>query len=135
MPIQQFTVGRVYTFNTYAPEVLGLTQINVKCVAITNAQNALSDGIDIKSMHERIRPHLPAGYNNDPLTMTYVKLRNVSGLETIYSMDWINMATVKETSPRRIVATINGVSEADVNTIREALVIQGYTDIQLSLTD
>ncbi len=135
MPIQQFTVGRVYTFNTYAPEVLGLTQINVKCVAIMNAQNALSDGIDIKAMHERIRPHLPAGYNNDPLTMTYVKLRNVSGLETIYSMDWINMATVKETSPRRIVATINGVSEADVNTIREALVIQGYTDIQLSLTD
>lgn len=135
MPIQQFTVGRVYTFNTYAPEVLGLTQINVKCVAIMNAQNALSDGIDIKAMHERIRPHLPAGYNNDPLTMTYVKLRNVSGLETIYSMDWINMATVKETSPRRIVATINGVSEADVNTIREALVMQGYTDIQLSLTD
>lgn len=135
MPIQQFTVGRVYTFNTYAPEVLGLTQINVKCVVIMNAQNALSDGIDIKAMHERIRPHLPAGYNNDPLTMTYVKLRNVSGLETIYSMDWINMATVKETSPRRIVATINGVSEADVNTIREALVMQGYTDIQLSLTD
>lgn len=134
MPIQQFTVGRVYTFNTYAPEVLGLTQINVKCVAIVNAQTALKE-IDIMSMHERIRPHLPAGYNNDPLTMTYVKLRNVSGLETIYSMDWINMATVKETSPRRIVATINGVSEADVNTIREALVIQGYTDIQLSLTD
>ena len=135
MPIQQLTVGRLYTFNTYAPEVLGLTQINVKCVAIMNAQNALRDGIDIHAMHERIRPHLPTGYNNDPLTMTYVKLRNTSGLETIYSMDWINMATVKETSPRRIVATINGVSEADVNTIREALVIQGYTDIQLSLTD
>ena len=106
---RQLQIGKVYSFDTYAPEVLGTRIVNAKCLAVLDAQNAISNGVDIEALHEQMRPHLPVGYNNDPATMIYVKLVNSSGLETIYSMDWINLETLKETRADRIVATIDGV--------------------------
>lgn len=133
--ILHFTVGKVYSFNTYAPEVLGLKVTNSRCLAVMNAQNAISRGVDIVAMHARMRPHLPAGYNNDPYTMTYVEFENTSGLRTHMAMDWINMSTVEETDPNRIVATIDGVGPQDIDIIRGILVQQGYTNISLVLSE
>lgn len=133
--IRQLEVGKVYTFDTYAPEVLGTHIINVKCLAIFNAENAISNGLDIYSYHERMRAHLPVGYNNDPTTMVYVKLKNTSGRESIFAMDWINLSTISETKANRIVVTMNDVSLEDVEVIRKALVAQGYTDINIVLTE
>lgn len=132
---RQLQIGKVYSFDTYAPEVLGTRIVNAKCLAVLDAQNAISNGVDIEALHEQMRPHLPVGYNNDPATMIYVKLVNSSGLETIYSMDWINLETLKETRADRIVATIDGVSLEDIEIIRRALSIQGYTNFNLVLTE
>ena len=132
---RQLQIGKVYSFDTHAPEVLGTRIVNAKCLAVLDAQNAISNGVDIEALHEQMRPHLPVGYNNDPATMIYVKLVNSSGLETIYSMDWINLETLKETRADRIVATIDGVSIEDIEIIRRALSIQGYTNFNLVLTE
>ena len=67
--------------------------------------------------------------------MTYVKLVSVDGKETIYAMDWINRSTIQETSPNKITVTINGVSNNDVEIIRKALTMQGYTDISIVLSE
>ena len=40
MPVTQLQVGKTYSFDTYAPEVLGTRIINAKCLAILNAENA-----------------------------------------------------------------------------------------------
>lgn len=133
--IRQLEVGKVYSFDTYSPEVLGTRLINVECLAVMNAQTAISSGLDIKSFHERMKPHLPAGYNNNPFDMTYVKLVSVDGKETIYAMDWINRSTIQETSPNKITVTVNGVSNNDVEIIRKALTMQGYTDISIVLSE
>ena len=69
------------------------------------------------------------------MTMIYVKLVNSSGLETIYSMDWINLETLQETRADRIIATIDGVSIEDLEIIRRALSIQGYNNFNLVLTE
>lgn len=135
MSKRQLEVGKVYSFKTFAPEVLGLKVINVKCIAVLNAANAVAAGLDIRAMHERVRPHLSPGYNNDPFTMVYVRLKNTSGQESIFAMDWINTDTLEETSPNRIVVTVDGVSMSDVEIIRRALVIQGYDKINLVLTE
>ena len=47
--IRQLEVGKVYSFDTYSPEVLGTRLINVECLAVMNAQTAISSGLDIKS--------------------------------------------------------------------------------------
>lgn len=132
---KQLQIGKIYSFDTYAPEVLGTRIANAKCLAVLNAQNAISNGVDIFAYHEQMRPHLPVGYNNDPMTMIYVKLVNSSGLETIYSMDWINLETLQETRADRIIATIDGVSIEDIEIIRRALAVQGYNNFNLVLTE
>ena len=132
---RQLQIGKVYSFDTYAPEVLGTRIVNAKCLAVLNAQNAISNGVDIIALHEQMRSHLPVGYNNDPMTMIYVKLVNSSGLETIYSMDWINLETLRETRADRIIAIIDGVSLEDLEIIRRALSIQGYNNFNLVLTE
>ena len=50
-------------------------------------------------------------------------------------MDWINRSTIQETSPNKITVTINGVSNNDVEIIRKALTMQGYTDISIVLSE
>lgn len=135
MPVTQLQVGKTYSFDTYAPEVLGTRIINAKCLAILNAENAISDGLDIISFHERMRSHLPVGYNNDPFSMIYVKLRNTSGNESIFALDWINLTTVQETKANVINVTLNDVSPEDIEIIRRALVAQGYSDLSITLVE
>lgn len=133
--IKQLEVGMVYSFDTYSPEVLGVRLINVECLAVMNAATAIASGLDIVSYHERMRPHLPAGYNNDPFTMTYVKLVSSDNKETIFAMDWINLDTLESTKPNKIVVTIENVSRSDIEVIRKALVLQGYSNLNIMLSE
>ena len=130
-----FVVGKVYSFDTYAPDVLSTRIINAKCLAILNAQNAIANGLDVISFHERMRPHLPSGHNDDPLTMTYVKLLNSAGVETIFALDWINLTTLVETKANRIVITLDNVSIEDMEVLRKSITSRGYTNISMVLTE
>lgn len=133
--LRQLEVSKTYSVDTWSPEVLGSRLINVKCLAVLSSKDAISAGLDIYAYHERMRPHLPAGYNNNPSTMIYVKVQSMDGKETILAMDWLNLETLVETNPKRALIEVNGVSVNDVEVIRRSLVIQGYSDISITLTE
>lgn len=133
--LKQLEVKKIYSFDTQSPEVLGTRMNNVMCIGVLSAQDAIAGGLDVISFHERMRPHLPNGYNNDPMTMVYVKIKATDGKETIIAMDWINLDTLKETNPTRALVEINDVSISDAEIIRRALAIQGYTDVNISFPE
>ena len=130
-----FEIGKTYSFDTYAPEVLNLSYSNVKIIAIMDADTASRSGVDIEAYHERVRPHLPVGYNKDPYTQTYIKFRAYSGKETVFSMSWINLDTLMQTEAKRIIATIDDVSMLDMDKLRQILVTNGYNSISLNLVE
>ena len=130
-----FEIGKTYSFDTLAPSVLSLRIINAKVVSVMDADTAARSGHDIMSWHERVRSHLPAGYNKDPNTHVYVKFRTYSGEETIFSTSWINMSTLMLTEAKRIIATVDDVSLTDMEVIRKLLIANGYTNINVTLVE
>lgn len=133
--VPQIKIHSIYSFDSYAPEKLGLHFKNVRMLAIMDAQSAIREGIDVIAWHEQIRSHLPSGYNDDPMTMVYLKIKSATGEETIISKDWINLSTLTETSSNRVVVTIDDVSQQDVETIRRILVTSGFPNISIKLTN
>ena len=67
--------------------------------------------------------------------MTYVKLLNSSGTETIFALDWINLTTLVETKANRIVITLDNVSIEDMEVLRKSITSRGYTNISMVLTE
>ena len=67
--------------------------------------------------------------------MTYVKLLNSAGVETIFALDWINLTTLVETQANRIVITLDNVSIEDMEVLRKAITSRGYTNISMVLTE
>lgn len=134
-PAKYFEIGKTYSFDTYAPEVLTTRINNVKIIAVMSAQEALQTGYPILEQHERVRPHLGPNAIKDPLTMTYVKFRAYSGKETVYSTSWINMDTLVETDAKQIVITVNQVGFEDQETLRRMLIASGYPDFSMNILE
>lgn len=130
-----FEIGKTYTFKTYAPEILGVNVVNVTCTAIMNASMATTMGLMIEHYHERMKPHLPNGYNNNPYTMQYLQFERTDGTKTIFALDWINLNEVEVVRSNTIQIEVNNVSVSDMEVIRRALVINGYVNISMKLKE
>lgn len=131
----RFKIHGIYSFDTYAPDILGTRIANVKVLAIMDSQTAIKEGVDVLGLHERIRSYLPVGYLDDPLEMTYLKVKNTLGEETVFAIDWINIATLVENTSSKIKVTLNGVGYDDIAVIRKALSLTGYSDFKITLSE
>ena len=126
-PSINLTVGNIYHFATRVPDEIGAKWSNVKCLAIMNAQTAVQNGVDIVGMHYRVRSLLPDGVSDDPSSMTYIKFRNSSGVESIIPTTWINMDTLQETKSENITIKLKDASFEDMDNVRRLLLSNGYS--------
>lgn len=126
-------IGSLYSFDTYVPSLLGIKINNALLLAKMNANEALNNGLDVISWHDRVKAQLPTGANDDPMTMTYVKFKLSDGNTTIFAVDWINESTIIETKGNKIVVTLEDVSVNDAEIIRKALTANGYINFTVSI--
>lgn len=132
-----YVLGKTYSFNVYAPNVLGTDFQNVKLLAIMDADTATRSGLDIYSQHRKIYPYVPAevGMPDDPTQYNYIQIITQAGNRTILGMPWIDESSIEVVTAQTIVATIGGVTASDMAIIRQALAQNGYNNVKLTLSN
>ena len=127
-----FQIKGVYTFDVYPTSIIGTSFQNVTILAMMDFESALTFA-DINALHINVYPHLPSGTPDDPTSTDYLLIRTSSGISSIIGLSWINLDTVETVESRRATAVIENVTSADVTRIRDALVMNGFNDISITL--
>lgn len=127
-------VGKRYNFEVYAPNILGSFK-NVTVLGIVDSSMANREA-DVYALHIQIFSYLPPGSINDPTKYDYVIVRNENGSRTILGIPFIRTNTIEEVGSKRITVTIGGsVTSADVTRVRAALVANGFTELDVQISD
>lgn len=125
-------IKQVYSFDVYPVALLGNNFKNVTIVGVMDQEQANRE-IDTQALHIQVYPTLPAGTPNRPDGYNYVKIKFPSGNTTILGMAWIKDSTVVQVSTSTITAVISNVAPTDVSRLRDALIQNGFSNIQLSV--
>jgi hypothetical protein len=127
-------IGKVYSFDTWVPAILGNDYQNVTLQGEMDYETA-SRSRDVEADHARLFPLLPAGTPNNPEAYTYIKVKTLSGASVILGRPWINEATIETVNSSVMDVTIGGITASDIPTVRQALAANGYNNITITMRD
>ncbi len=123
-------LGKVYTFNTLAPGILGIIVKNAKLLGIIDYDAAIAyDTIDLK--FRTIYPLLPAGTPNQPRACAYYRFLSESGEKIVLADQWIDESTVEIIDHITFMVTFSGASIEDMSRVRDLLNAAGYTNYNM----
>lgn len=131
-----YKIGATYSFNTYAPGVLGNQYQNVKMLGVLSADLASRLGCDIQSLQQKVYPQVPAQNNmpTDPTQYNYIQIQLQNGSRTILGMPWIDESSIVAVTGQTITAIVGGVTADDMPIIRNLLAMNGYSQVSMSIS-
>lgn len=121
-----FQIGVSYNFATRAPSVLGAYVKNHMVKGIIDYDTACKY-INVDSMQRVVYPLLPPGTPNIPKAYSYILLRSKDNATTVLAYPWIDENTIEAVTSTIITVTVPSTNTDDVNRIRGALNLMGYT--------
>lgn len=128
-----FKIGKAYRFQTYAPALIGKGYDGATALAVLGFETANNFGVDLLARHKQIYPYLPTGTVNDPTAYTYLLVRLPDSSETtILGLPWIREESVEEVDSQTIAVKVYGCSSSDTQRIRDALVVAGFNQLEIS---
>lgn len=133
MTTPTFLIRQVYNFDVYPAALLGSNFKNVTVLALMDRDTA-NQNIDTQALHVQIYPLLPAGTPNSPDGYDYVKVKLASGETATLGIAWIKPDTVQLVDSRTITVQIAGASAVDVSRVRDALVQNGFSAINITIS-
>lgn len=123
--------GSTVRFNTLAPGVLGANRDNVTVVAVLDMDTAAVLA-DVRSKHAQVRNYIP-NLPQSAGSYSYVKLRYGNGDTEILGVPWIDADSIEVITSRKLVLTINDVSESTEQLVRQALLQNGISNFTLEV--
>lgn len=123
---------RTYNFDVYPVSLLGNIFKGVTVLAVMDDETA-NQYIDTQAMHVQVYPSLPVGSPNRPRDYSFVKLRLANGSTTIIGVPWIKDSTIQEITSSVIRAVISGATPSDLAKVRNCLVQNGFSNIEVTL--
>ncbi|QTH80341.1 hypothetical protein PA10_00141 [Pseudomonas phage pPa_SNUABM_DT01] len=122
-------VGKTVRFNTLAPNVLGANRDNVIVKAVLDLDTArlLSD---VRSKHAQVKPYI-ANLPEAAGSYSYVKLVHGNGQSEVLGVPWVDSSTIEIISDRKLVVTIDKVSDSTEQLVREALLQNGVSNFKI----
>lgn len=132
-----YLVGATYSFNTYAPNVLGNDYQNVKMLGVLSADLASRLGCDIQSLQQKVYPQVPPQNKmpTDPTQYNYIQVQMQNGSRTILGLPWIDESSIVAVTGQTITAIIGNVTADDLSVIRDSLSMNGYSQVTLTISD
>lgn len=127
-----FESKKVYTFSLYPSYVFDTDFKNITALGVVDYEIA-SKYADLYPLHAQVYSSLPNGTPNDPKAYDYLLLKTTAGNIMAIGIPWIKESTIVLIESRVIQVIIDGVSASDVQSIRNALVQNGYNQIDISL--
>ena len=126
----EFDIGKVYTFDTSAPALLGAQIKNAKVLAFVDYDTAkLFDTIDLK--WRAIFPLLPTGTPDAPDLTTYYLLLSESGEKIVLAEPWIQGSTITEVGFIQFQVTFPKASLDDIEKVRASILALGFTEFNI----
>ena len=130
MSLTLFAIGKIFTFNTKAPAILGSTISNAKLVGTMDYSIAITyDNIDLK--YRTIYPLLPIGTVDQPEGCVYYQFLTESGERIILADQWIEEASIEVIEHINFQVLFSRASVPDMSRVRDSLLSLGYTDFDI----
>ena len=118
-------LGKVYTFNTTAPSLLGVTIRNAKLISTMGYSEAIGlENIDLK--YRSIYPLLAEGTPDTPEACIYYRFASESGEKIILADQWIQESSIEVIEHIQFRVTFSDASLIDMTRVRDALNALGY---------
>lgn len=130
--VPSFALRQVYNFDVYASDILGAGFKNARVLAIMDRETANRE-IDTQALHIQIYPQLPNGWPNTPDAYDYVKILTSANNTTILGLAWIKADSVELVGTRVITVNIGNVNNSDIPRVRNALIQNGFTNLQIAI--
>lgn len=127
-----FKVKAVYSFSTYAPNILGLQHKDLTLAAILDYDSA-KNFTDVDKNHQLIYPLIPveAGIPNKRADYQYLLFRSTDNLTKVIAYPWINESTIVENYTGSVRLVVGGTKPGDDVTIRSILRQAGFTSVAI----
>lgn len=124
------SIKSVYDFTLRAGTLLGYGYKSATVLALLDydSANAIED---ITPIHNSVYSQLAPGTPRSPKDLTYVKIRASTGETRVLAMDWIAFQPVLVVSTT-VQVTVANISLSDVPLLRQVLVQNGFTQIQIT---
>lgn len=124
-----------YSFSVYPSDLFGTDFGQCQLVAIMDPDSAIRAGLDIYAKHLQVKPSIPesVGMPNDPKQYDYVQFKLPSGARVILGMPWIDESTIQVVEYQIITAVIQGKTAQDVGLIRQALAMNGFNNVTITV--
>lgn len=126
-------IGKVVSFNTYAPAVLGTAFNNVKILGFLDSTGAMAFE-DVAALHANVYGAIPVPQRpaDDFESYAYLKIKLPNGTIKVIGEPWINGDITIQVN-KTITAVISNVSGSDVENIRKTLIANGYNDVVINI--
>lgn len=123
-------LGKIYTFNTKAPSILGTTIKNAKLSSIIDYETAkLFDNIDLK--FRSIFPLLNDNTSDDPSLSIYYKFKTESGENIILADKWIDFTSVVIVEDISFKVVVTNASIGDIDRVKNAMNALGFLSYEI----
>lgn len=129
-----FQIRNVYTFTLYPDHVFDTDFKNVTVMGILDYEMA-SRYADIYPLHVQVYPSLPEGTPNDPRSYDYILVKTTAGNNVVLGIPWIKENTIELVDSKTIQVLISNASAIDISRVRNALLQNGYTQLDITLVD
>lgn len=128
-----FDIGKVYTFNTVAPALLGTTIKNATLEGVLDFKRAMKHENMVLKFRQ-IYPALPVGTVDNPAAFTYYLFKSEAGADIVFAEPWIDASSIQLIEAINFQVTVPNASLQDMTRVRDALNalgITGYTITQI----
>lgn len=102
----ELRIGRIYTFNTYAPTVIGQTHTGYRLEAILSYREALLNDPNILQKHTTIIAYTSTVTQNELMTGISFKFLTPTNEQMIFHESWIIPTSVQESETQTIDITV-----------------------------
>lgn len=119
-----FSIKKIYNFDTLAPTILNNHYKNMKVIGIVDSTEAVKYA-DILTLHNKISNIIPSIPKNVK-DLTYILFENTDGKHVLMAYEYIELSSITEVKSINIVIKISNALTSDVAIIRKALTELGY---------
>lgn len=132
-----FVTRRTYSFSVYPSALFGTDFGQCRVLSVMDAETAQRSGLDVVAKHAQVKPSIPdsVGMPNDPYAYDYVQFLTPSGARVILGIPWIDEQTIEVVTSQTATAVIAGITARDVPIIKQALAMNGYNNVTISISN
>lgn len=120
-----FEIGKIYSFNTMAPSVLGVRVTNATLEGIVDYRQACTM-VNVDLLQRQVYPMLPHGTPNNTQKYIYYVFRTENGSRQVLASQWIEESTIQVVENITITITVPNASLSDVSRIQNAMNVMGF---------